>query len=110
MIYVYLLRSHAAPDQHYVGLTTDLKRRLADHNGGKSPHTSKFTPWRLVSYVAFSDQAKAAAFERYLKSGSGHAFAPPPLVTAAHPPRRIALSGVRSSRIGFAHRAARHAS
>ena len=36
---------------------------------------SKFTPWRLVTYVAFSDQAKATAFERYLKSGSGHAFA-----------------------------------
>ena len=42
---------------------------------GKSPHTSKFLPWRLVTYVAFSDQSKAASFERYLKSGSGHAFA-----------------------------------
>lgn len=31
-------------------------------------------PWHLVTYVAFSDQAKATAFERYLKSGSGHAF------------------------------------
>jgi putative endonuclease len=75
MIYVYLLQSDTAADQHYVGLTTDLKRRLVDHNAGKSSHTSKFTPWRLVTYVAFSDQAKATAFERYLKSGSGHAFA-----------------------------------
>jgi putative endonuclease len=75
MIYVYLLQSDTAADQHYVGLTTDLKRRLVDHNAGKSSHTSKFTPWRLVTYVAFSDQVKATAFERYLKSGSGHAFA-----------------------------------
>jgi len=67
--------SQAAPDQHYVGLTSDLKRRFADHNSGKASHTSKFTPWRLVNYVAFSDEAKAVAFERYLKSGSGRAFA-----------------------------------
>ncbi|HEX9327150.1 MAG TPA: GIY-YIG nuclease family protein [Reyranella sp.] len=75
MIYVYLLQSRSSPDQRYVGLTTDLQRRFADHNAGMSQHTSKFTPWRLVTYVAFSDQAKATTFERYLKSGSGHAFA-----------------------------------
>ena len=76
MIYVYLLQSQASPNQRYVGLTTDLKKRLGDHNVGKSRNTSKFTPWRLITYVAFSDHAKAAAFELYLKSGSGHAFAP----------------------------------
>ena len=63
------------PDQRYIGLTTDLKQRFTEHNAGKSAHTSKFKPWRLVTYVAFSDQSKATAFERYLKSGSGHAFA-----------------------------------
>ena len=41
----------------------------------KSPHTSKFLPWKLVTYVAFSDEQKARTFQRYLKSGSGHAFA-----------------------------------
>ena len=61
--------------QRYVGVTSDLKQRLADHNAGKSPHTSKFTPWKLVTYVAFSDERKAETFECYLKSGSGHAFA-----------------------------------
>ena len=75
MHYVYLLESEAFGGQRYIGLTTDLKQRLADHNAGKSPHTSKYTPWRLVTYVAFSDIEKARAFERYLKSGSGHAFA-----------------------------------
>ena len=63
------------PYQENVGITTDLKRRLYEHNAGKSYHTSKFRPWRLVTYVAFSDRAKAESFERYLKSGSGHAFA-----------------------------------
>ncbi|WP_314956956.1 GIY-YIG nuclease family protein [Bradyrhizobium cosmicum] len=75
MHYVYLLESEAFGGQRYIGLTTDLRQRLADHNAGKSPHTSKYTPWRLVTYVAFSDIEKARSFERYLKSGSGHAFA-----------------------------------
>jgi predicted GIY-YIG superfamily endonuclease len=73
--YVYLLESQALSVQRYVGVTSDLKQRLAEHNAGKSPHTSKYVPWRLVTYVAFSDREKAAVFERYLKSGSGHAFA-----------------------------------
>jgi putative endonuclease len=61
--------------QRHVGVTADLKRQLAQHNAEISAHTSKFMPWRFVTYVAFSDQSKAAAFERYPKSGSGHAFA-----------------------------------
>lgn len=75
MRYVYLLQSEAFAGQRYVGITSDLRKRLAEHNAGKSPHTSKYAPWRLVTYVAFSDEQKAEIFERYLKSGSGHAFA-----------------------------------
>jgi putative endonuclease len=75
MHYVYLLQSEANVAQRYVGSTSDLRRRLTEHNAGKSPHTAKFTPWRLVTYIAFSDLRQAESFERYLKSGSGHAFA-----------------------------------
>ena len=75
MRYVYLLASETFEGRRYVGITCDLKQRLAEHNSGKSPHTSKYLPWKLVAYVAFSDSQKADAFERYLKSGSGHAFA-----------------------------------
>jgi predicted GIY-YIG superfamily endonuclease len=74
MRYVYLLQSESS-EQRYVGLTTNLKQRLAKHNAKQSPHTSKYAPWKLVTYVAFSDGRKAELFERYLKSGSGHAFA-----------------------------------
>ena len=73
MRYVYLLQSEAG--EHYVGVTSDLKQRLSEHNVGKSPHTAKYVPWKLVTYLAFSNAEKAEAFERYLKSGSGHAFA-----------------------------------
>lgn len=73
--YVYLLESIDHPGQHYIGLSGDLRTRLAAHNAGQSSHTAKFKPWRLVTYMAFTDPEKAKAFERYLKSGSGHAFA-----------------------------------
>jgi predicted GIY-YIG superfamily endonuclease len=58
-----------------VGLTSDLKARLAEHNAGGSPHTSKYVPWKIAVAVYFADGSKAHAFERYLKHGSGHAFA-----------------------------------
>ena len=75
MKYVYLLESIDHPDQNYVGLANDLRARLAAHNAGGSPHTAKYKPWRLVTYLAFSDETKAVAFERYMKSASGRAFA-----------------------------------
>ena len=75
MNYVYLIQSECVAGERYVGRTSDLKRRLAEHDARKSPHTAKHAPWKLVTYVAFSDECKAEAFERYLKSGSGHAFA-----------------------------------
>ena len=74
MKYVYILESHDS--QHfYVGITDDLRARLAKHNAGEVPHTSKYGPWRIKTYVAFSDEDRAIAFEKYLKSGSGRAFA-----------------------------------
>lgn len=75
MFYVYLIESLSSPGERYVGLTSDLKRRLQEHNAGKPRHTSKYKPWRVVTYLAFSDEARARDFERYIKSGSGHAFA-----------------------------------
>jgi len=72
--YVYILQSKAG-DRFYVGMTRDVAARLALHNAGKVRHTAKYRPWRLRTYVAFSDDARASDFERYLKSGSGRAFA-----------------------------------
>jgi putative endonuclease len=65
----------AAPLAVKMGMTDDLRQRLREHNAGESSYIAKFRPWKLTSYVAFADPAKAEAFERYLKSGSGHAFA-----------------------------------
>lgn len=73
-LYVYQLVSEANPDRHYTGITTDLKKRLDRHNRGEVSHTSKHAPWRIEVAVAFRDENKARAFERYLKSSSGRAF------------------------------------
>ena len=75
MFYTYILRSLSHPAERYIGSTKDLKSRLIKHNKGDVPHTSKFTPWKVEAYFAFETREKAAAFEDYLKSGSGHAFA-----------------------------------
>lgn len=75
MKYVYILQSIDDSNRHYTGITDDLKKRLAKHNAGDVPHTSKFRPWRLNTYLAFSDEKRAFEFEKYLKSGSGRAFA-----------------------------------
>jgi putative endonuclease len=72
--YVYLTQSIPFPNQRYIGVTSDLQNRLEAHNEGRSPHTAKFKPWGLVTYLAFSNDEKAQEFEKYLKSGSGRAF------------------------------------
>ena len=75
MKYVYMLQSTASVDRYYVGVTDDLRSRLSRHNAGEVSHTAKYLPWTLKTYVAFSEETKAFAFEKYLKSGSGRAFA-----------------------------------
>ncbi len=75
MKYVYILESLLPSEHFHVGVTDDLRARLAKHNAGDVSHTEKFKPWRVKTYVAFSDEARAFAFEKYLKSRSGRAFA-----------------------------------
>ena len=72
---VYVLRSERDPARHYVGLTADVRSRLADHNAGESAHTAKYRPWRVAVSIEFETTQQATEFEKYLKSGSGRAFA-----------------------------------
>ena len=73
--YVYILVCEANSSIHYTGITRDLKERIAMHNRGKCRNTSAHRPWRIETAIAFSSEAKARAFEKYLKSGSGREFA-----------------------------------
>ena len=75
MKYVYVLRSLGVFEHYYDGITDDLRSRLRKHNAREVSHTSKYAPWELKTYIAFSDEKQAFAFEKYLKSPSGRAFA-----------------------------------
>lgn len=75
MHYVYILESEVGEKHWYTGVTNDLDRRLEEHNNGDSIHTSKFKPWKYKNIVGFHSREKAEAFEKYLKSKSGRAFA-----------------------------------
>ena len=69
--FVYVLRSQENPPKYYTGLTSDVARRLTEHNAGHCSHTADDGPWSVDVAIEFADERRAVAFERYLKSGSG---------------------------------------
>jgi len=73
--FVYVLKSESESSRYYTGVTSNVRARLTAHNEGRCPHTSRWTPWRVIVVVAFAREKRALEFERYLKSGSGCAFA-----------------------------------
>jgi len=75
MYYVYFLRSLTNSFKTYIGYTTNINQRLADHNAGRSFHTMQDRPSKLVTFVVFDEKSKAIEFEKYVKVGSGSAFA-----------------------------------
>jgi len=72
---VYILKNTETPPRYYTGLTSEITARLAVHNNDGCQHTAKHRPWTLDVFVMFTDERRAIAFEKYLKSGSGCAFA-----------------------------------
>ena len=73
MYFVYILQS-LKDKSYYKGYTTDVDAQLVKHNRGGQFYTVQKKPWEIVCYFAFKDKARATAFERYIKSGSGFAF------------------------------------
>jgi len=74
MYYVYILKSKK-DFSRYIGVTSDLKHRLQEHNNGSARYSSAKRPYVLVWYGAFPEKTRAYEFEKYLKSSSGYAFA-----------------------------------
>lgn len=74
---VYIIRSDADPSRHYVGITENTDARLEWHNRGPSGYAVNHRPWSLVVAMEFPTEKAARRFEKYLKSGSGRAFAKP---------------------------------
>ena len=74
MYTVYILRSANFPDRLYIGLTTDLEKRLVSHNDETSTYSKRYSPWELEAHIVLKDKKIAENLEKYLKSGSGFAF------------------------------------
>lgn len=68
--YVYVLRSETS-GRLYTGCTSDLRKRLAEHNSGKSTYTKGRGPFELIYYEAYRNSKDAFAREKHLKSGPG---------------------------------------
>jgi putative endonuclease len=73
--FVYVIKSSEASPRYYTGLTSDMAARLVAHNQDNGQWSARNRPWHLDVVIEFADEARAARFERYLKSGSGCAFA-----------------------------------
>jgi len=89
MFYVYVL--HSESDQGlYIGYSTDLRRRITEHQAGLAFATSFRGPWRLIYYEAYTEVPDAKGRERFLKSGGGRRFLKKQLARyfAHHPLRK----------------------
>ncbi len=70
MYYVYVLLS-LEDNKFYVGFTSDLERRLKEHNSGKNTSTKSRLPLELIYYEAHLSKTDAARRERYFKTSKG---------------------------------------
>ncbi len=73
MYYVYVLRS-TRNSQFYTGFTSDLRKRIDEHNSGKAEYTKSRRPYELIYYEASVNRSDAAAREKYLKTGMGKRY------------------------------------
>ena len=65
VFYVYILASRSR--NLYVGITSDLHRRLAQHRAGMSAHSARYRVARLVHVETTADPRAAITREKQLK-------------------------------------------
>jgi putative endonuclease len=73
MVYVYVIQSESDLGL-YIGMSGNLRRRLAEHQEGESQSTKGRGPWKLIYYEAYLEKEDASGREVFLKSGSGRRF------------------------------------
>ena len=73
MYFVYVIKSDNR-NYIYVGLTNNLERRLAEHNGGLNKTTKPYRPLRLIYSEKFETRIEAREKEKFFKGGSGKEF------------------------------------
>jgi putative endonuclease len=73
--YLYILQS-TIKAKTYIGIATDLDRRLTEHNSGKTRSTKPFAPWKIIHQEKYDTRTEARKREKYLKSAAGRAWIP----------------------------------
>ena len=73
MSFVYILKS-INNEKFYVGSTTDIKRRILEHNRGCTVYTKRYMPWKIIYTENYVNLSEARKREKYLKSASGRKF------------------------------------
>ncbi|MCX6729903.1 MAG: GIY-YIG nuclease family protein [Candidatus Portnoybacteria bacterium] len=73
MAFVYILLSEET-QKTYVGSTTDLDRRIKEHNNGENLSTKRHIPWKVFYKEEYENLAEARVREKYLKSCTGRKF------------------------------------
>ena len=71
--YTYILKSKKN-GKIYIGSTSDLRKRLEQHNKGLSTYTKGRGPFKIIYYEACLLEEKARSIELYLKSGMGKRY------------------------------------
>lgn len=71
--YVYVLVSDV-DGRLYKGMTSNIEKRLKEHNAGRNFSTKPYMPWKLIYSKTFNDRLSAREYEKYLKSGIGREF------------------------------------
>jgi putative endonuclease len=71
--FVYILESEN-DGRHYKGQTSDIDKRIKEHNSGKTKSTKGYMPWKLVYFETFETREEAVLREKYFKTGSGREF------------------------------------
>jgi putative endonuclease len=73
MFFVYALSS-VNRNYIYVGLTSDIERRIFDHNQGYNPTTKPYRPFKTILIEEYNSRQQAREREKYLKSGVGKEY------------------------------------
>ena len=73
MYFVYIIES-SKNKRIYTGITSDLSKRLKEHNNGENISTKAYKPWNILYSEEYDSRTKAAKREKYLKSGKGREY------------------------------------
>ncbi|MBP7113989.1 MAG: GIY-YIG nuclease family protein [Candidatus Peribacteraceae bacterium] len=60
-----------ADTKKYIGITSDISKRLAEHNEGKSEYTSFRGPWTLLWSSRVMSHTEALRLEKLMKKQKG---------------------------------------